>query len=301
MSHSSTSTIQANACAVCGSTTARLLYTTRDRLKTTADIFQIVECCACSIRRTLPEMDESELAKYYPNDYWGGVPSAEWIQASQADKTEFVNSCLLRGGRILDVGCGAGFFLRALDERLWQSYGVEIGAAAAQAAGQALGREKIFQGTLLEANFADDFFEALTFWSALEHTNEPKANLLEARRIIKTGGTLIVQVPNIASYQANLFKGDWFSLDAPRHRYHFNLQTLQSLFAATGFEIYQQTFQSKVHNAHALRQSLKARLWEKSMLHRAAFLVAIPFLKPFDFFMSASGKGATMTVAARAI
>ena len=288
-------------CELCHSSLARHLFDTTDRLGISKASFQIVLCETCGVWRTLPEMSTAELAKFYPNDYWGGEPTEAWIRVSQSDKTDFVNHCHLAGGRLLDVGCGAGFFLRTLPKTLWQTYGVELGEEAAKAATEVFGRDNIFKGTLIEAKFETSFFDVVTFWSALEHTNEPRASLFEARRILKTGGTLMIQVPNAASYQAQYFKGDWFSLDAPRHRYHFNLQTLQKVLQETGYEIYFSTFHSKVHNAHALRQSLKAQLWHKSLPKRATFLLSIPFLKPFDYFMSSLHKGATMTIAARVL
>jgi 2-polyprenyl-3-methyl-5-hydroxy-6-metoxy-1,4-benzoquinol methylase len=295
------STLPANCCEVCGAKDWRQLFATSDRLHLSAEPFSIIECAQCKVWRTLPDMSEEELGQFYPNDYWGGEPTKEWIQASQSDKTNFVKQCQLKGGRILDVGCGAGFFLRALSEKSWLRYGVEIGSEAASAAATALGEEYIFKGTLIESKFENTSFDVVTFWSALEHTNEPRTNLIEARRILKPGGTIVIQVPNAASYQAKIFKGDWFSLDAPRHRYHFNLQNLKQILDATGFAIYHSTFQSKVHNSHALRQSLKAKLWHSSIPKRAAFLLSIPLLKPLDFFMSGSDKGATMTVAAHAV
>jgi 2-polyprenyl-3-methyl-5-hydroxy-6-metoxy-1,4-benzoquinol methylase len=291
----------AKPCEVCGARDWRQLFATSDRLQLSVEPFRLVECAGCKLWQTLPEMSEAELSRFYPKDYWGGEPSEKWIQTSQADKTDFIKQCGLAGGRILDVGCGAGFFLRALSDTSWSRYGLEIGDEAASAAAEALGGQQIFKGTLIEAKYDRDAFDVVTFWSALEHTNEPRMNLLEARRILKSGGTVVIQVPNAASYQAKIFKGDWFSLDAPRHRFHFNLQNLKQLLEATGFSVYHQTFQSKVHNSHALRQSLKARLWHRSTAKRAAFLLAIPMLKPFDYFMSGSDKGATMTVAARAI
>jgi 2-polyprenyl-3-methyl-5-hydroxy-6-metoxy-1,4-benzoquinol methylase len=288
-------------CDICHSTEARLLFVATDRLHISEEPWQIAECLGCGVLRTLPVMREDELAKFYPDEYWGGVPTERWIAASQADKTAFVRACQLTGGSILDVGCGAGFFLRALKEGSWQKFGVEIGEEAARAAKRLLMNGQIFHGTLSEAAFADHSFDVVTFWSSLEHTNEPRQTLIEARRIIKPGGTVIVQVPNAASYQAELFKSGWFALDAPRHRYHFTPESLQRVLQEAGFGIYQTTFHSKAHNSHALRQSLKFKLWQRSPLHRAAFLLAIPFIKPFDYVMSSSEKGATMTVAAHAL
>jgi 2-polyprenyl-3-methyl-5-hydroxy-6-metoxy-1,4-benzoquinol methylase len=289
-------------CELCGSTDMRKLYTARDRLRNSDEAFIIARCGGCGVWRTLPEMSASELARFYPNDYWGEdhQPSQKWIQASQAEKTAFLRRCGLKGGRILDVGCGSGLFLRALDAGRWDRYGVEIGEVAAKAAARALGEGRIITGTLAGARLAEASFDVVTLWSSLEHMNEPRASLFAARRILRPGGTLIVQVPNAASYQARAFGGDWFALDAPRHRYHFHKKTLGRLLSQTGFEVYAATTFSRAHNAHALRQSLKTRLYRNRASGRLLFLLAIPFIKPFDRLMTALSEGATLTVAARA-
>jgi 2-polyprenyl-3-methyl-5-hydroxy-6-metoxy-1,4-benzoquinol methylase len=291
-------------CDVCGAKRARELYTARDRLCNSVQVYHIAACMGCGVLRTLPEMTERELTRFYPRDYWGGdEPQLDWIRSSQKEKTDFVSACGLNGGSILDVGCGAGFFLRALDESKWNRFGVETGEEAAKAAGRALGEGHVFTGTLIESDCADAVFDVVTFWSALEHTNQPRASLIEARRIIKPGGSLVVQVPNAASYQARMFHGKWFALDAPRHRYHFTPQTLNALLHETGFKLYRTTLFSKAHNAHALRQSLKSLLFDESISRasRVAFYLSIPFIKPIDWMMTALGKGATLTLAARAV
>lgn len=293
-----------SACDLCGSTAVRELYTAKDRLRNTDERFPIAECCGCGVLRTLPEMSESELGNYYPDDYWGGPgPSENWIASSQSDKTGFVARCGLVSGRILDVGCGSGFFLRALDSKKWDRFGVELSVTAAEAAKKALGKGHVFEGTLAQSAWPDASFDVVSFWSALEHTNGPRANLVEARRIITAGGSLIVQLPNSSSYQARFFGGDWFALDAPRHRYHFTLPALERLLSETGFQIYEKTYFSKAHNSHALRQSLKTRLFnsDPGPLKRSLFYLSMPFIKPFDLVMTAMGEGATLTVAARAV
>jgi SAM-dependent methyltransferase len=292
-------------CDLCGATEARELYTAADWLRNSEEAFIVAECCGCGVLRTLPEMTEGELARFYPGGYWGATwdPTENWMRSSQSEKTSFLAGCKLTGGRILDVGCGSGFFLRMLDAGGWSRFGVEIDKEAAAAAGRALGSGSVFNGTLMEAECADDYFDTVTFWSSLEHSNKPRADLTEARRILKRGGTVIVQVPNAASYQARIFRGGWYALDAPRHRYHFTPETLCRLLAETGFEIYRTTFFSKSHNSHALRQSLKARLVGENRFGAgtALFLLCIPFIKPLDWLMSLQKQGATITVAARAV
>jgi 2-polyprenyl-3-methyl-5-hydroxy-6-metoxy-1,4-benzoquinol methylase len=292
-----------NKCGLCGSTTGRVLYNAKDRLGNSGDSFPIVQCASCGVLQTTPEMTESELARFYPEDYWGGEePSQHWIEESQSEKTRFLSSCGLSEGTILDVGCGAGFFLRALNPQKWSRFGVETGEVAARNAEAALGNGHVFKGTLIDSNFADSRFDVVTFWSALEHTNDPRANLGKTREIMKDGGSLIVQLPNAGSYQTRLFDGDWFALDAPRHRYHFTLAVLKQLLAETGFEVYRVSKFSRTHNTHALRQSLKTRLLKNgSLAGRAVFYLSIPVLKPVDTMMSALGQGATLTISARAV
>lgn len=249
-------------------------------------------------------MDYVQLARFYPEDYWGQAsdPSDDWIHRSQSEKTRFLSECDIQTGRVLDVGCGSGFFLRALNPSRWERFGVETGGQAVSLARKALGQQNIFEGTLLNAQLDASSFDLVTFWSALEHSNEPRDNLVEARRVIRDEGTVIIQVPNADSYQARHFKGDWFALDAPRHRYHFSLETLGTLLEQTGFRPYRFTFRSKTHNSHALKQSLKSRLVlnSRGLLRPALFYLSVRLLKPFDFAMTRLSSGATLTIAARA-
>ncbi|HLG14587.1 MAG TPA: class I SAM-dependent methyltransferase [Blastocatellia bacterium] len=250
-------------------------------------------------------MTACELAAFYPEAYWGEEqePSESWIRRSQSERVRLLSKWGLGGGRILDVGCGSGFFLRALDAGTWDRFGVEIGTAAAKLASQALGADRVFRGTLAQARLDDETFDVITYWSSLEHTNDPRANLLEARRVVRTGGTIIVQVPNVASYQARLFGPDWFALDVPRHRYHFTKRTLDLLMAECGFRPDRVTFYSKNHNAHSLKHSFKTWLFKggRSALGVGSYYAAAWLAKPVDLVMSALDEGATLTVAARAV
>jgi len=291
-------------CNLCGAAEARELYTARDRLGNSGQTFSISECVGCGVRRTLPEMTDAEMARFYPGDYWGAAaePTEDWIRRSQSDKVRFLLRCGLNGGRILDVGCGSGFFLRALNPQHWERVGIETGEAATTAARRALGDQQVLSGTLIEAHLEASSFDVITFWSVVEHTNNPRENLLEARRLLRGGGSLVVQVPNAGSYQARYFEGDWFALDAPRHRYHFTTGSLQRLLTETGFTPYHLTQFSRAHNAHALKQSLKTRLIVNAngLLARTLFYLSLPLIKPADMLMTVLGQGATITVASRA-
>ncbi|HUK89744.1 MAG TPA: class I SAM-dependent methyltransferase [Blastocatellia bacterium] len=301
LSHSNSA---AGPCDLCGEPSARELYNATDRLGKSEAPFTIAACNGCGVLRTLPEMTDEELAQFYPSDYWGNQvePDDAWIRSSQRDKGKFLRASGLGSGRILDVGCGSGWFLRVLDSNAWDRFGIENGREAKAIAEQALGRDRVFPDWPPAPHFSQGYFDVVTFWSALEHMNQPRASLEAARRIIKPGGTLIVQLPNAGGYQARVFKGNWFALDAPRHRYHFSLEALNRLMKETGFETYRATQLSSAHNAHALRQSLKTSLKASaSWTGYAAFCLAIPLVKPIDLVMTLVAGGATLTVAAHAV
>ncbi len=280
-----------SACDICGGAETEDLFVASDRLATGGREFTIAKCLSCGVLRTFPEMSDSDLSEFYPDHYWGEEPSEDWIRKSQSEKTAFLAGCA-SAGRILDVGCGSGYFLRALDEQKWDRFGVEIGLEAVSAARMHLGEDHIVEGSLVGSGFDNENFDVITFWSALEHMNHPSSALAEVHRILRSSGTLILQVPNGGSYQASWFKGNWFALDAPRHRYHFSKPVLERFLNDNGFAIERITFVSREHNAHALRQSLK------STLSRVPYLLIRPLTTPVDRLLSTLGRGATITLAA---
>ena len=286
-------------CQLCGGTEHATLFAAPDRLGLTNDLFEVRRCRGCGLAFTWPPAREDELAAFYPEDYWGEgeEPSQAWIERTQREKTRLVERHLPRGGRLLDVGCGAGFFLRALPAARWEAWGVEISPRSAVVAERHLGPGRVWAGRLTEAPYTSASFDAVTFWASLEHTIAPRANLEAGHRLLKPSGLLVVQVPNIGSYQARRFGPDWFALDLPRHRFHFSQETLHGLLRQAGFEPRETLFRSETHDAHALKQSLKSR-WvrRRTPLGRLRYYTAAPFLEIVDRLDG----GATLTVVAEA-
>src|SRR5215470_5788564 len=108
-------------CELCHASAAQEVCLATDRLNRSHPPFSIAICQGSGVLRTLPEMSDAELSRFYPEDYWceDSFPPDEWIRSSQSEKTAFLAKCRLKGGRVLDVGCGAGYFLRALGPESW--------------------------------------------------------------------------------------------------------------------------------------------------------------------------------------
>jgi SAM-dependent methyltransferase len=286
------------ACHLCGCPESETLFVARDRLRLTDQAFEVRKCRECGLAWTWPPATEGDLAAYYPTDYWGErtEPTHEWIVGTQREKTTVVERHVPDGGRILDVGCGAGFFLRALDPKRWDRWGVEIGPDSAAVADRHVGPDRVFSGRLEDAPLSASTFDVVAFWASLEHLVAPRAELGLARRLLRPSGRLVVQVPNADSAQARRFGADWFALDIPRHRFHFSPATLERLLVDAGFEVVDTLFTSETHDAHALKQSFKTRLLGRNVpFGRARYYAVAPFVR----IASRLDGGATLTVTAR--
>ncbi|MEK6259356.1 MAG: class I SAM-dependent methyltransferase [Planctomycetota bacterium] len=141
-------------------------------------------------------------------------------------------------GPVLDVGCGPGGLLASLSEQ-HTPYGIEIDAGVAK-----LARAKVAprQGQILVADgpsglsqMPDAFFSGIVMKSYLEHETSPLKVLLEARRVLKPDGRLIIKVPNYATLNRRLRGSKWPGYHFPDHVSYFDPTTLARLVSRAGF------------------------------------------------------------------
>lgn len=144
--------------------------------------------------------------------------------------------------RVLDVGCGAGAFIRFAIERGWVVEGTDIVINADACTTGA----RLWEGQLPAIEFDDRSFDVIRFNHVLEHTQDPLAELRRARSLMSDGGILHVGVPNLAglniqlkTWQSRLrFKGKpWKHYGALHHLWFFTPETLTRLVTMAGFEV----------------------------------------------------------------
>lgn len=138
------------------------------------------------------------------------------------------------GGRLLDVGCAKGEFLRVA-RRHFEVQGVEVSPTALEEARATLGH-RVFAGDLLEANLPEASFDVITLFSTVEHLAEPVAVLRKCRRLLRDGGILVVKTPNFSSLNRRLLRGGWSGYKLPEHRFFFTPGGIRRLFARAGLE-----------------------------------------------------------------
>jgi SAM-dependent methyltransferase len=223
-------------CPVCDSDAWRVFLVTADMY--TGGPYSLSRCDRCGMVRTVDGDEPSSRSLYV----YGGSSDAgsrfgpmQWVLRAFRGARKRVLTAR-RPGRVLDVGCGDGSFLMALAQRGWDVFGTELSGSIATTAQECLG-DRVHVGAIENMGFAEASFDLITFWHVLEHLEDPARALTEARRLVKADGVVMVAVPNIESWQAQLFKQDWLHLDVPRHRWHFGVRTLAALAGRCRFRV----------------------------------------------------------------
>lgn len=233
-------------CNICEKDNTDPLFKVKDMRFEFPGEFNLVMCRDCGLVYLNPRPTKREINDYYPNEYeqhkaWNNTNTIKRIFGHS-----YVRLLLFGGdlrslksftkGRILDVGCGGGKYLKILDDSGWDTYGVDVSPIATEHA-RTLGLNNIFTGELYNANFPNNYFDVIMMQHSLEHMHEPFKCLKESNRILKNNGALIIIVPNIDSLEAELFKENWYQIDAPRHLYFFNERTVKKILEKANFNV----------------------------------------------------------------
>src|SRR3989344_769736 len=109
----------------------------------------------------------------------------------------FKEFCIKPGQKILDIGYGSGYFLKAADEAGLDTYGIDISEEGMKIAQKSSPNSKLYVGKGEDLPFEDNFFDHVACIGVLEHFMDIEKGIKEMKRVIKPGGTLLILVPNI--------------------------------------------------------------------------------------------------------
>ncbi len=150
-------------------------------------------------------------------------------------------------GRLLDVGVGGGNFLLMNKNNFKNLYGIDISGTRIKY----LKKQKKYhfaklsnQNIETKTNFRKNYFDSITLVAVLEHVFDPHAALEEISRIIKPGGELVLEVPNIAWVirRVSLLFGKFpVTSEDPNfdggHLHYFEKHNLTCLLNKHGFQV----------------------------------------------------------------
>jgi SAM-dependent methyltransferase len=279
-------------------------------------------CTVCGTSETFPKPDAATLEAQYSEAYYGPdnvkfVPAVEAFVAWMTRKRAAQVHTLMSGqGRILEIGCGRGLLLQQLAVLGHECHGIERSELAAQRAGQMKGL-RVYTQPLEECPFAEQYFDLVIIWHVLEHLEYPQKTLALISRLLRPGGLLYLEVPNLDSLQAGSTGKNWFHLDLEHHLYHFSTNGLHRLLLSTGFRVEKTTTLSLEQGPYGALQSwLNSVGQERGLLYQIlkreispplgitlgqfvlAGVLALPALF-FSLIEAAIGRGGVLRVVAR--
>jgi 2-polyprenyl-3-methyl-5-hydroxy-6-metoxy-1,4-benzoquinol methylase len=169
-------------------------------------------------------------------------------------------------GRLLDVGCAAGFFLDEARRRGWAVEGVELAAAMAEHARDRLGLP-VRTGSFADVELEPAAFDAVTMWDYVEHSVDPAGDLRRAATLLRPGGLLAVSTGDAASLAARCFGSRWHLLTPRHHNFFFTRSSLERAFRDAGFEVLTTRYLSSRYSVQYLLHKLRT-LRDAALLQR---------------------------------
>jgi 2-polyprenyl-3-methyl-5-hydroxy-6-metoxy-1,4-benzoquinol methylase len=136
--------------------------------------------------------------------------------------------------RVLDIGSGNGAFLFIARNLGYEATGLEPDPHAASLA-RAHGLT-VHAGTLPHPALPREHYDHLTLAHVVEHLHDPLATLRECNALLRPGGRLWLQTPNLKSAGHAYWGRDWRGLEPPRHLVLFTPESLQQLLRKAGFQ-----------------------------------------------------------------
>lgn len=272
-------------CFLCGADDYDIIYEARRHREKDVDLVrtfrasgdellidQLVRCRRCRFQYVNPRL-RSELifSSYVEGDDPTYVSQLEARERTFAASLRQIERLAGGRGRLLDIGTAAGAFVAAAGKHGWDAEGCEPNKWLAEWGTRHYGI-RIRQGSVFDQPYEAGSFDVVTLWDVIEHTVNPREMLDRCQTLIKPGGVLIVNYPDIGSWIARLLGRRWLFLTSV-HLYYFTRSTMRRMLESAGFTV-------EVVRPHVQRLELDYVLFRGSVLSEPLSRAARAIVRP---------------------
>ncbi len=260
------------SCPYCDSREIAVWCSGYDRLYRLSDQeFTYSRCKKCDLRFLSLRPIESEIRKFYPQDYGPYQGTSQCVSLPNSPlfpadwlPMRFIYKVLRRalisfnyrvghlfpdafpqdfqrfykpqkeGLRLLDFGCGSDAFLNWAREQGWKTMGVDFSESAVDLVRRS-GHKALLMSPAVLNEIEDESLDFVRMNHVLEHLYHPKEILTMIKRKMKLGATLHIGVPNPHSITSKIFRSRWLGLDCPRHLILYSHRVLKKFVSEVGF------------------------------------------------------------------
>lgn len=220
-------------CPFCGGSAEPAFDAVDGNRGLSAQRFRYRRCMACE---TLSLVDvPQDLGRFYPNAYYE-LPQAgalEQIARGEAHKVALIAD-RVAGGRLVEIGPGAGGFAYAAQRAGFDVTAIEMDARAAAHLRDTVAVDAVQSNDPAAELARLPPSRAIALWHVVEHLPDPAGVLEAIAANLEPGGVLALATPNPQALQFRLLGGRWAHVDAPRHLFLIPLSALTERAAAAG-------------------------------------------------------------------
>lgn len=215
---------QHSSCIICKS----------PQLKTLAGFEKahLCKCLNCGLVFSKKIPSDQELTNYYQNYGINSYLSPLTIKRYNEllDQLEPYR----KTNKILDIGCGIGFFLEEAKKRSWEVYGTELSEKSVEVCVQK--GINVIEGILNPTNYKSEMFDVIMSFEVIEHINNPISELKNINSILRKDGLVYVTTPNFNSLLRHRLKAAYNIITYPEHLTYYTPKTLSKAFSNAGFK-----------------------------------------------------------------
>ena len=287
------STLQYSLCEFCGSKNF-LFICSRD------DESQVANCLNCDLVSVNPLPDQNHLnsinkaisqniqgknfgayLKISQNKHKGldaqeknDMETMQLIEAQESLKGRYrkrfklIKRFSFHKGKLLDLGCGEGHFLKYVSSLEWDVSGIDLKVENTEFAKKILEIKNVQCMPLGQALLPEKTFDVVTLYDLIEHLAHPLRELEKINKLLRPGGLVVIATPNVKN--SIFMKARWMGYITQGQIYFFSKKTLTQMLQRAGFKV----IFSKTENAKkgllTPKETLpgKIRIKPKSLLGR---------------------------------
>jgi len=227
---------QYNPCDICGSPNPRF------KLHSPALDGPLVECVNCGLRYVGYRRSSLVFGKNAPEETAAKIGAANqnlrYLRLDEEHRLALLNARwrldLIRrvkpSGKLLEIGCARGDFLRVAREWFDVS-GVEPNPDLADSSSQVA---PVYRDVIERTPWIG--FDIVTSFHVIEHVDSPRSFIRAAAERLNSGGLLVIETPNIDSFPFKLMKSRWRQF-IPEHYFFFSPKTISRLLSDNGLRV----------------------------------------------------------------
>lgn len=208
----------------------------------------VVKCRDCALIYQFPQVSKDRYLNEIQKHYSDVDPSLRVAHSRKKLYKKFlcqIEHIKRKNARLLDVGCGGGYFLSLAKEDGWKTYGLELNPNLVEKGIHDYGLD-IQCSDFEESNFSKDYFDVITLWNVFDELYDPLKGILKIKNFLKPGGVLYLRTTNgafhlftyriqqvlrklhlvhLMPYQSSIF-----------HIFNFSNRTLERVLSHNGFQ-----------------------------------------------------------------